>query len=198
MKSKKTAKPSNLNGPNIITLTRIVATPPVLWLLLVDDGKMGAARWWAAGLFVLFMASDALDGYWARSRGLVTDLGKLLDPIADKVLTGGALVVLSMLAELPWWVTVLVLVREIGITVHRLVAARQTVLAAAWLGKIKTALQSVAIPLAIVPHLPFTGVWGVVLNTSLMTAAVVMTVASGIDYVLALRRNGGYGRKTGG
>lgn len=179
--------PRNFNGPNVITALRIVATPFVLWLLLADGGRMTDARVWGAVLFVIFMLSDALDGYWARSCGLITDLGKLLDPIADKFLTGGALVVLAILGELPWWITAVVLVREIGITVHRLIAAgAHIVLAAAWLGKLKTVLQSIAIPLALLPHQQFSGEFGWWLNVVTMTAAVILTIVSGIDYVLAL------------
>ncbi|WP_166985116.1 CDP-diacylglycerol--glycerol-3-phosphate 3-phosphatidyltransferase [Canibacter zhoujuaniae] len=181
-----TTKQPNLNLPNTITVLRIFATPIVLWLLLTDRGELGPERWWGAILFIIFMASDAFDGYWARSRGLVTDLGKLLDPIADKVLTGGALVVLSILGELPWWVTIVVLIREIGITIHRLLAAHTVVLAAAWLGKVKTVLQSIAIPLAIVPHWIWTGEPGIWVNTLIMSAAVVMTIVSGIDYIVKL------------
>lgn len=187
--SKMAQRVSNLNGPNIITASRIVATPLVLWLILADQGQLGPLRVWGAVLFVLFMASDSLDGYWARSRGLVTDLGKLLDPIADKFLTGGALVVLAVLGELPWWVCAVVLVREIGITVHRLIAASSNVVfAAAWLGKLKTVMQSIAIPLAVLPHQVFTGDFGWWINVITMSAAVVLTIVSGIDYLLSLPR----------
>lgn len=187
--SKMVQRVSNLNGPNIITASRIVATPLVLWLILADQGQQGPLRIWGAVLFVLFMASDSLDGYWARSRGLVTDLGKLLDPIADKFLTGGALIVLAVLGELPWWVCAVVLVREIGITVHRLIAASSNVvLAAAWLGKLKTVMQSIAIPLAVLPHQVFTGAFGWWINVITMSAAVILTIVSGIDYLLSLRR----------
>ena len=92
---------SNWNAPNIITGARIVATPVFIWMLLADGGSMGALRWAAAAFFVLAIATDAWDGYLARSRGLVTDLGKLLDPIADKFLTGGALIGLSILGSCP-------------------------------------------------------------------------------------------------
>lgn len=181
-------KPSNWNAPNIITMARIVATPFFLWMLLADAGENGALRWWAGVLFIVFMASDALDGYLARSRGLITDLGKLLDPIADKFLTGGALIALSILGELPWWVTALVLLREVGITVHRLFEARQVVLAAAWMGKLKTVAQTVAIPFAIFPFATVVGDWVIWVNIITMTIAVVLTVLSCIDYVLNLRK----------
>lgn len=187
------AKQSNWNAPNIITGARIVATPFFIWMLLADHGQMGALRWAAAVFFVVAIATDAWDGYIARSRGLVTDLGKLLDPIADKFLTGSALVCLSILDELNWWVTIVVLVREIGITVHRLFEARSVVLAAAWMGKLKTVAQSVAIALALFPFASLASgtlfaeimTW---LNIITMTIAVGLTIASGIDYVIHVLR----------
>ncbi|XPP26316.1 MAG: CDP-diacylglycerol--glycerol-3-phosphate 3-phosphatidyltransferase [Leucobacter sp.] len=184
------AKPSNWNAPNIITGVRILATPFFIWMLLADDGRMGALRWAAAVFFVAAIATDAWDGYLARSRGLVTDLGKLLDPIADKFLTGGALVGLSILGELPWWVTIVVLVREIGVTVHRLFEARSVVLAAAWMGKLKTVAQSVAIALALFPFAALLGGWVNWVNAATMTIAVALTIASGIDYIVNVARLG--------
>lgn len=187
--SETPTKPSNWNAPNIITGARIVATPFFIWMLLADHGQMGPLRWAAAAFFVLAIATDAWDGHIARSRGLITDLGKLLDPIADKFLTGGALVGLSILGELPWWVTIIVLIREIGITVHRLFEARTVVLAAAWMGKLKTVAQSVAIALALFPFASLAS--GTVfadimywINVLTMSIAVALTIASGIDYVI--------------
>lgn len=184
----ETAKPSNWNAPNIITGVRILATPFFIWMLLADDGRMGALRWAAAVFFVLAIATDAWDGHLARSRGLITDLGKLLDPIADKFLTGGALVGLSLLHELPWWVTIVVLVREIGITVHRLFEARTVVVAAAWMGKLKTVAQSVAIALALFPFPSVLGDWVNWVNIVTMSLAVALTIASGIDYIVNVSR----------
>ncbi|UBH05577.1 CDP-diacylglycerol--glycerol-3-phosphate 3-phosphatidyltransferase [Leucobacter sp. Psy1] len=178
------ARPSNWNAPNIITAARIVATPFFIWMLLADGGEMGPLRWTAAAFFVVAIATDAWDGYLARSRNLITDLGKLLDPIADKFLTGAALVGLSILAELPWWVTIVVLVREVGVTVHRLFEARSIVVAAAWMGKLKTVAQSVAITLALLPLPEVLGDWFNWVNIVTMTIAVVLTIASGIDYVI--------------
>lgn len=178
------ARSSNWNAPNIITAARIIATPFFVWMLLADGGDMGALRWAAAAFFVIAIATDAWDGYLARSRNLVTDLGKLLDPIADKFLTGAALVGLSILAELPWWVTIVVLVRELGVTVHRLFEARSIVVAAAWMGKLKTVAQSVAITLALLPLPQVLGEWFTVVNIVTMSIAVALTIASGIDYVI--------------
>jgi CDP-diacylglycerol--glycerol-3-phosphate 3-phosphatidyltransferase len=177
------ARSANLNLPNAITVVRILLAPVFIWMLLADAGSDGGLRWAAAVLFIVAIATDWVDGAIARKHGLITDLGKLLDPIADKVLTGGALVALSILAELPWWVTLVVLVREIGITVHRMVVATDHVVAAAWMGKLKTLAQAIAISLALLPFDTLLGDWVFWVNGVFMTVAVLLTVASGIDYV---------------
>jgi len=177
------ARVSNWNLPNAITVVRILLAPLFVWMLLADGGDDGWLRWAAAALFIVAIATDGVDGALARRRGLVTDLGKLLDPIADKVLTGGALIALSILNELPWWVTIVILVREVGITIYRFVVIRQGVIAASRGGKIKTIVQSVAISFALVPLWTIFGSWIDVLNTILMTAAVILTVWTGIDYL---------------
>jgi CDP-diacylglycerol--glycerol-3-phosphate 3-phosphatidyltransferase len=186
----------NLNLPNTITVVRILLAPVFLWLLFADDGADGALRWAATALFVVAIATDGIDGYIARSRDIVTDLGKLLDPIADKVLTGAALVALSILDELPWWVTIVILVREIGITVHRMIVLSDHVVAAAWMGKLKTVVQAVAISVALAPFAPLIGDWVVVVNIALMSAALLLTVASGVDYVAAEARAARAARRT--
>jgi len=170
--------------PNIITILRILSAPVFLWLLLADGGTDGPLRWWAAALFIVAIATDGIDGWLARRNDIVTDLGKLLDPIADKALTGLAFIGLSILAELPWWITIVVLVREIGITVYRLVVVSDHVLAAAWMGKLKTVAQAVALSLALLPLWSLVGAWIWWVNGVAMTIAVVLTVASGIDYVV--------------
>lgn len=183
-----TGTQSNLNLPNTITIVRIALTPLFVWLFFADGGQGGPMRWWAAALFIVAIASDGIDGAIARRYGLVTDLGKLLDPIADKVLTGAALVILSIAGELPWWVTIVVLLREVGITVHRMVVLSDHVVAAAWMGKLKTVLQAIAISLALLPLAGVLGDWIVVLNVVTMSAAVVLTIASGIDYIVTAFR----------
>jgi len=170
--------------PNAITIVRILCAPVFLWMLIADGGADGALRWWAAVLFVVAIATDGIDGWIARRYEIVTDLGKLLDPIADKVLTGLAFVGLSILAELPWWITILVLVREIGITVYRFVVVSDHVLAAAWMGKLKTVAQAVALSLALFPLWTVVGEWIWWVNAVTMTIAVILTIASGIDYVV--------------
>ncbi|GEL45546.1 CDP-diacylglycerol--glycerol-3-phosphate 3-phosphatidyltransferase [Cellulomonas hominis] len=176
------SRPSPLNVANVLTVLRIVVVPFVAWALLVDGGQDPVWRLVAAGLFALAAATDRVDGYLARRLGLVTDLGKLLDPIADKALIGTALVALSWLGELPWWVTVAILVRELGITVMRFFLLKYLVLPASRGGKIKTVLQSVAVGLFLLPldHLPG---WVTVVAWVLMVAAVVVTLVTGADYV---------------
>ena len=174
---------SNWNIANVITVVRILLAPVFVWMLLADAGHDGPLRWAAAVLFVLAIATDGVDGAIARRNNLVTDLGKLLDPIADKVLTGGALISLSILGELPWWVTIVILVREIGITVYRFVVIRQGVIAASRGGKLKTIIQSVAISLALFPLWTVLGGWVHWLNGIAMTLAVILTVVTGLDYL---------------
>lgn len=174
--------------PNAITIVRILCAPVFLWMLLADGGADGPLRWWAAVLFIVAIATDGLDGYLARRHEIVTDLGKLLDPIADKVLTGFAFVGLSILGELPWWLTIVVLVREIGITVYRFVVVSDHVLAAAWMGKLKTVAQAVALSLALLPLWTLVGEWIWWVNGVAMAIAVVLTIASGIDYVVSEAR----------
>jgi len=183
------ARSGNWNLPNLITVVRILLAPVFIWLLLADAGQDGALRWAAAVLFILAIATDGIDGAIARRNNQVTDLGKLLDPIADKVLTGGALVSLSILGELWWWVTIVILVREIGITVFRFVMLKDRVIPASRGGKLKTVLQSVAISLALVPLWLLLGDWVHWVNWAVMAAALVATVITGVDYLLAARRD---------
>lgn len=179
--------------PNAITIARILCAPVFLWLLLADAGAGGGLRWAAAVLFIVAIATDGVDGYIARRYWIVSDLGKLLDPIADKALTGMAFVGLSILGELPWPITIVVLIREIGITVYRFIVVSDHVLAAAWMGKLKTVFQAIALSIALLPLAGLSdapawqaGVWWAGVVT--MTIAVVLTIASGIDYVVTEAR----------
>ncbi|NYI61012.1 CDP-diacylglycerol--glycerol-3-phosphate 3-phosphatidyltransferase [Cellulomonas soli] len=182
--------PSVWNAANVVTVLRIVMVPFFALALVVDGGDSPGWRLVATAIFVLAASTDRLDGWLARRSGLVTDLGKLLDPIADKLLIGTALVLLSVLGELPWWITVVILVRELGITVMRFFLLRYLVLPASRGGKLKTVLQSVAIGLFLLPldHLPDVVTW---IAWAAMLAAVVVTVVTGADYVrdaLRIRR----------
>jgi CDP-diacylglycerol--glycerol-3-phosphate 3-phosphatidyltransferase len=184
--SRRVARPgdslvSNWNIANLITIGRILFAPIFVWLIVIDPS--GPWRWLALVLFIAATALDGLDGYLARSRNLGTPLGVLLDPIADKVLIGSGLVVLSLIGELPWWVTIVILVREFGITVYRMVIVHREVHGASWLGKTKTFVQSFAVAFAMAPFAPLIGDWINWVNTTLMASAFVLTVWSGIEYV---------------
>ncbi|GAB3606775.1 CDP-diacylglycerol--glycerol-3-phosphate 3-phosphatidyltransferase [Conyzicola nivalis] len=179
---------SNGNVANIITVVRILLAPVFVYLLLLDGGEMGAVRWVAAILFIVAIATDGIDGYIARSRNLVTDLGVLLDPIADKILTLSALVVLSILGELWWWVTIIIVVRELGITIWRLVVVTKVVVPASKTGKLKTLAQAVAISLFLLPFATVLGDWVLWINWTVMAVAFVLTVYSGIEYLVQARR----------
>ena len=178
---------SNLNLPNALTALRIVLVPFFVWFLWVG-GTQGedslGMRWAALAVFAVAMYTDKLDGDIARARGLITSFGKIADPIADKLLTGAAFVVLSMLGELWWWVTVVILVREWGITLLRFVVIRYGVMAASKGGKLKTVLQTVALLLLLLPLVPLVGVWWPWLGWTAMGAALVVTVVTGVDYVV--------------
>lgn len=174
--------PSVWNAANVVTVLRIAVVPVFAVVLLSDGGHTVTGRLLATALFVLAAATDRLDGWLARRSGQVTDLGKMLDPIADKLLIGTALVLLSWLGDLWWAVTALVLVRELGITVMRFFLLRYVVLPASRGGKLKTVLQAVAISLYLLPldHLP--AAVGVLAAVA-MGVAVLVTVVTGLDYV---------------
>ncbi|MEV4259078.1 CDP-diacylglycerol--glycerol-3-phosphate 3-phosphatidyltransferase [Spirillospora sp. NPDC049652] len=164
------------NVANLLTLLRILLVPLFVWLLLKDTTA------WRLGAFAVFAAAsvtDKIDGDLARKHNLVTDFGKIADPIADKALTGAALVTLSVLGELWWWVTIAILVREIGITLLRFVVIRYGVIPASKGGKLKTTLQILAIGLYILPLPGFVQpvAWAA------MAAALVVTVVTGVDYL---------------
>jgi CDP-diacylglycerol---glycerol-3-phosphate 3-phosphatidyltransferase len=184
MSTQASATPSNWNLANALTVARLVLVPVFGWLLLVDDGDSDGMRIAAFVVFAVAAATDRLDGDLARRRGTVTDFGKLADPIADKALTGMAFIGLSVLGELPWWVTVVVLVRELGVTLLRFWVIRIGVMAANRGGKLKTALQALALGLYI---LPLPGAFDPV-EIVAMAAAVIVTVVSGADYVIQALR----------
>jgi CDP-diacylglycerol--glycerol-3-phosphate 3-phosphatidyltransferase len=171
------------NVANIITVARILLAPIFVWLLLSDNGELGVIRYVAAGLFVLAIATDSLDGQLARGRNLVTDVGIILDPIADKVLIGGALVALSILGELPWWITIVILVREFGITIFRFAVLSKAVIPASRGGKLKTIVQAVAISLFLVAPWSLLGAWAGWFSWAVMIAALLLTVVTGAEYL---------------
>jgi CDP-diacylglycerol--glycerol-3-phosphate 3-phosphatidyltransferase len=179
------------NVPNALTVLRLVMVPVFAWALLAHPDSIGW-RVISTAIFVVAIFTDFVDGKVARKYDLVTSFGKLADPIADKALTGMAFIGLSVLGELWWWVTIVILVREWGITVLRFVVIRYGVIAADRGGKAKTALQAVALtlyllPLTMLPRLS----WIHVVAQVLMALAFLLTVLTGANYVrsaLRLRR----------
>ena len=170
--------PGLVNVANMLTVVRIFLVP-VFVLCLVQGGT--GWRLAALAAFGGASATDFLDGLLARKRGLVTDFGKIADPIADKALTGAALITLSVIGELPVWVTVLILARELGITAMRFAVIRRGVIAASQGGKLKTVLQIIAICLYVLP--PSFGLPALVKEV-VMAAALVVTLVTGVDYVV--------------
>ncbi|AZU01211.1 CDP-diacylglycerol--glycerol-3-phosphate 3-phosphatidyltransferase [Brevibacterium linens] len=182
------AEPSPWNIPNALTVLRIIMVPLFLVLLLTDGGNDVTLRWWALVVFLLAMFTDFVDGYLARRNNLITNFGKIADPIADKSLMAAALIGLAIIAELPWWVPVIILVREFGITVLRFFMIRIAVMPASRGGKIKTVLQTAAIGLFLVVF-PLSDVAPSVVSDILlvvawviMAAAIVVTIVTGVDY----------------
>lgn len=184
------------NIANIITVVRIFLAPLFIWMLFADNHEFGLLRYVAAALFILAIVTDSVDGLLARRQNLVTDFGKILDPIADKVLIGGALVTLSILGELWWWVTILILVREFGITAFRLAVVRDRVIPASKGGKLKTIVQAIAASFYLVPVWLLLGDWMHGFNAVLMAIAVGFTVVTGADYLVkALRHSRSAGER---
>lgn len=196
------AKKSLLDGwnspPNLVTYARI-ALVVVFLILDIAAGAWGVdslpMRWVAAVLFIVAASTDKIDGWLARRNNQVTELGKLMDPIADKLLMCSALIVASAYGELPWWATILFLVREVGITVMRffVIDSGGGVIAAAWPGKLKTVFQSVGLSLLLIP------LWSLVpgsdanpiwldayywLSYALIYIALVLCLYSGAVYVI--------------
>jgi CDP-diacylglycerol---glycerol-3-phosphate 3-phosphatidyltransferase len=169
------AAPGLVNVANALTVGRLALVPVFLWFLLAG-GTGGRAIAFVA--FGVASVTDLLDGELARRRSLITDFGKIADPIADKALTGSALITLSYLGELPWWVTGVIVVRELGVTALRFWVIRRGVIAASRGGKVKTVLQIIAISLYVLP-------WHIELVREIvMGAALVVTVVTGADYTL--------------
>lgn len=172
--------PSNWNLPNVLTSLRILFIPLFVWLVL--DEKM----WWAFAVFAALMITDKLDGDIARARGLITNFGKIADPIADKALMTAAFVSLNIIGELPVWITVVILVREFGITIWRFFMLKAgKVVPASKGGKLKTVLQTLAVALYL---LPLPG-WMDIPKLAVMLLAVAVTVITGIQYLLDAKKH---------
>ncbi len=169
-----------MNLPNALTVLRLILVPVFLLALFAQGGHDATWRWIAWAVFAVAAITDRYDGHIARKRGQVTDFGKIADPIADKALTGSALIGLSMLGDLAWWVTIVILLREIGVTLLRFAVIRYGVIAASPGGKAKTFAQIIAIGLYIMP-LPDIFDW---LLYGTMGIAVILTLATGVDYLI--------------
>lgn len=180
------AEPSPWNLPNALTMLRVVLVPVFGWMLLTEGGHDTGWRIAAFVVFTLAILTDKIDGDIARARGLVTNFGKIADPIADKALTGMAFVGLSIVGDLAWWVTIVVLGREWLITLVRFIVIRRGVMAASRGGKLKTMLQAIALcgyilPVADIAWLHYPAV-------AVMVAAVVLTIVTGVEYLIEANR----------
>ncbi len=191
---------SNWNLPNVLTTARILMVPVFGWALLHDGGDSITWRLIAFAIFVAAMITDKIDGDIARKRNLITDFGKIADPIADKAITGMAFIGLSAVGDIWWWVTIIVLLREWSVTALRLSILKDIVVPAAQSGKIKTVLQSVALSGLCLPfphgtaHGGAFDVFGVVgvacfyISQALLAAAVAMTMWSGYEFFASVRQ----------
>jgi len=179
---------SIFNLPNIITMARILFVPFFIWTLTEFGNPESPLRWVSVLVFVIIMSSDGIDGAIARKRGLITNLGKLLDPIADKALLGGALVTLSVLGEVSWWVTAIIMIRELGITAYRFAVIRKEVVAASSGGKLKTIFQGIMVGFVVSPLTAWFGDWYTYFEGALVFIATALTVSTGIQYMIAAGR----------
>jgi CDP-diacylglycerol--glycerol-3-phosphate 3-phosphatidyltransferase len=188
--SAPASPPPLLNIANVLTGVRLLLVPVFLVVLFVEDGTDTAWRLAATGVFAVAAITDKFDGELARSRGLVTAFGTIADPIADKALTGSALVGLSVLGAIPWWVTIVIMGRELGITVLRFWVLRHGIIPASRGGKAKTLFQAVAIGLFLLPLPDLLGATGAVwvVQWVVLGIAIALTVVTGLDYVLRALR----------
>jgi len=194
MSAPPAGPPPLLNIANVLTGVRLVLVPVFLAALFVDHGRSVDWRLAAFGVFAVAAFTDRLDGELARRRGLVTAFGTVADPIADKALTGSALVGLSVLGLVPWWATVVIMGRELGITLLRFAVLRHGIIPASRGGKAKTLVQAFAIGFYLVPLPELLGVdtagaWVAVwVRGILLAAALALTVVTGVDYILRAMR----------
>lgn len=166
--------------PNLLTLVRLLLVPVLGVLLFAQDGTDPVLRWWATAVFVLAAITDLLDGEIARRSGTVSTVGKVADPIADKAIIAVALIGLSVLGDLAWWVTIVILARELAVTALRFWVIRHGVIPASRGGKAKTVAQIIAIALYLAP-LPDAVE---PLRVLAMAVAVVLTIVTGVDYAV--------------
>ncbi|HVE96846.1 MAG TPA: CDP-diacylglycerol--glycerol-3-phosphate 3-phosphatidyltransferase [Pseudonocardiaceae bacterium] len=179
------------NLANLLTMSRLVLVPVFVFALFAEGGTDPAWRITAAVIFAVASLTDRLDGDLARRRGLVTRFGTIADPIADKALMGAALVGMSVLGELPWWITMLVGGRELGVTALRFWVLRYGVIPASRGGKVKAFAQAVAVGLYVLP-LPLAAY---PVRWTVMGIALVLTIVTAVDYVVRALRLRATGRR---
>jgi CDP-diacylglycerol--glycerol-3-phosphate 3-phosphatidyltransferase len=171
--------------PNWLTWARLIAVPIVMALIFVDDGREGTARGWATVVFGVAAATDFLDGYLARRWHVVSSFGKLADPLADKALVLGTLLALILVDGLPWWPFIVLLIREIAVTVGRMRVRTTVIIPASPLGKIKTTVQLVAIGLYLLPGMP---AYIDAIAWWMLVASVALAIVSWVDYEARVAR----------
>jgi CDP-diacylglycerol--glycerol-3-phosphate 3-phosphatidyltransferase len=171
---------SALNVPNLLTTVRIIVVPILAWLLFKEDAETDANRIIAGTIFIVAALTDIADGTIARRWNLITNFGKIFDPIADKALIGVALIGLSYLNLLDWWFTWVILARELFVTFLRFWVINKGVIPASRGGKLKTITQIVAISFYLLPLPESFSIIGQVI----MYLAVILTLATAIDYIM--------------
>jgi CDP-diacylglycerol---glycerol-3-phosphate 3-phosphatidyltransferase len=171
-----------LNVPNALTVARLVIVP-VFGYLVLGVTQTQTVQWAGAALFLVAAITDLVDGVWARRYGLVTNFGKIADPIADKALIGTALIALSITGEIAWWVTGIILFREIAITIMRFWVINHGIIPASRGGKVKTVSQIVAIVAFLIP----VSGWVDIVAQMSLGFALAMTIVTGIDYALKVK-----------
>lgn len=165
--------------PNTLTITRILLIPVGVYTLFLDGGDNPTFQLVSWFIYFSLGLTDIADGKWARQSNRITPLGAFLDPVADKALIGSAMISLSILGRFPWWITILILVREIGITIFRLIVIRGGVIPASKGGKLKTAMQSFGVGFFMLP-LPNWLDW---FKYGFISVAIILTLTSGYDYL---------------
>jgi len=165
--------------PKTLTITRILLIPDDVFSLFFDGGDNAKAQIIAWTIYFILGLTDIADGKWARQSNRITALGTFLDPVADKALIGSAMISLSILGRFPWWITIVILAREIGITVFRLLVIRDGVIPASKGGKLKTTFQGFGVGFFMLP-LPDSLNW---FKYSFIAIAVALTITSGFDYL---------------
>lgn len=171
-----------LNVPNALTVARLLIVP-LFGYLVLGVSQTQSAQWAGATIFLIAAITDLIDGVWARKYGLVTNFGKIADPIADKALIGTALVALSITGEIPWWVTGVILFREVAITIMRFWVINHGVIPASRGGKVKTVSQIIAIVAYLIP----VSGWVEVVAQMSLGVALAMTIVTGIDYAVKVK-----------